>query len=80
MSSFSIDDLRRQALDVFGKELTDEQLEVYKGRLPTMLQNVRLLQDWEKRLEQAHPAQIQRITAAPDGDESRNGDEGRSDG
>lgn len=60
MSSPSIDDLKRDAREVFGKDLTDEQAEAYKGRLPTMVQNVRLLADWGKRLEQAHPAQIQR--------------------
>ena len=32
------------------RSLSDEQLEAYKGRLPTMLQNVRLLAAWGKRL------------------------------
>ncbi len=55
----SIDDLKREALDVFGQALSDEKLEIYKGRLPTMLDNVRLLAAWGKRLDQAQPAQIQ---------------------
>lgn len=66
MSSSSIDELKREALEVFGKSLSDEQLEIYKGRLPTMLQNVRLLAEWGKRLEQAHPAQIHRPVAIGD--------------
>lgn len=68
MSSLSIDDLRREALEVFGKALSDEQLEIYKGRLPTMLQNVRLLESWDRRLDQAHPAQIQCPVDMQDGD------------
>ena len=74
MSSFSIDDLKREALGLFGRELSDEQLEIYQGRLPTMLQNVRLLQDWGKRLEKAHPAQIQCPAASPDSDATPNSD------
>lgn len=58
--SSSIEALKQQALEVFGKSLSDEQLEAYKGRLPTMLQNVKLLERWGKRLAEAHPAQIQR--------------------
>ncbi len=59
MSSPSIDDLKREAQEVFGQALSDEKLEIYKGRLPTMLENVRLLAAWGKRLDQAQPAQIQ---------------------
>lgn len=65
MSSSSIDELKQEALEVFGKALSDEQLEIYKGRLPTMLQNVRLLEEWSKRLEQDQPAQIQRLVDTP---------------
>lgn len=67
MSSQSIDELKREALEVFGKALSDEQVELYQGRLPTMLQNVQLLAEWGKRLEQAHPAQIQHPIASSDG-------------
>ena len=59
MSSPPSDDLQRQALEVFGKALSDEQLELYQGRLPTMLENVDLLRDWSKRLDDTYPAQIQ---------------------
>lgn len=59
MSSSPSDDLKQQSLDVFGKALSDEQLELYKGRLPTMLENVDLLRGWSKRLGDAYPAQIQ---------------------
>ena len=74
MSSLSIDELRREALEVFGKALSDEQLEIYKGRLPTMLQNVRLLEAWGERLDQAQPAQIQRPAGIQDdGEDSVDG-------
>ena len=59
MSSPPRDDLKQQALDVFGKALSDKQIELYKGRLPTMLQNVDLLAGWSKRLDDTYPAQIQ---------------------
>jgi len=68
MPSVSLDELKRQALEVFGRELSDQQLEIYKGRLPTMLQNVRLLEDWGGRLEKAHPAQVQCPLAIQGGD------------
>lgn len=71
MSSFSNDELKKVTLEVFGRELSDEQLEIYKGRLPTMLQNVRLLQEWGERLDQAHPAQIQYPVEAERGDKGR---------
>lgn len=57
----SIDALKQQALEIFGKRLSDEQLEAYKGRLPTMVQNVQLLERWSTHLDHAQPAQIQRL-------------------
>jgi hypothetical protein len=72
MSSRSIDQLRRETLEVFGRDLSDQQLELDQGRLPTMLQNVRLLAEWSRRLDQVGPAQIHRAL------ESR--DEGQADG
>ena len=54
----SIETLKRGALEVFGVTLTDEQAEIYRGRLPTMLENVRLLQGWAARLGETGPAQI----------------------
>ena len=64
MSSPSIEELKREALEVFGVTLTDEQADIYKGRLPTMLQNVRRLESWAGRLGDTAPAQIQQIPDA----------------
>lgn len=64
MSEPSIETLKREALEVFGVTLTDEQAEMYRGRLPTMVENVRLLQGWAGRLGGTAPAQIQQTVEA----------------
>lgn len=61
----SIEALKREALEVFGVTLTDEQAVACRGRLPTMLENVRLLQGWAGRLGETAPAQIQRVIGPP---------------
>jgi hypothetical protein len=57
----SLDDLKRMARETFGRELSDAQAEAYRGRLPTMAQNIRLLRDWERRLGTLDPALVQRL-------------------
>jgi RNA methyltransferase, TrmH family len=57
----SLDDLKRMAREVFGRELSEAQAEGYRGRLPTMARNVRLLRDWERRLGTLDPALVQRV-------------------
>ena len=59
MASPSLDDLKRMARESFGRELSDAQAEAYRGRLPTMVCNRRLLRDWERRLDQIDPSQVQ---------------------
>jgi hypothetical protein len=66
MSRPSLDDLKRMARETFGRELSDAQAEAYRGRLPTMVQNVRLLRDWERRLGTIDPALVQRVGAGHD--------------
>jgi hypothetical protein len=66
MSRPSLDDLKRMARETFGRELSDAQAEAYRGRLPTMVQNVRLLRDWERRLGTIDPAVVQRVGAGHD--------------
>ena len=56
-----LDDLKRMARETFGRELSDAQVEAYRGRLPTMVRNVRRLREWEPRLRQAEPAPVQRV-------------------
>ena len=55
----SLDDLKRMARDAFGRELSDAQAESYRGRLPTMVRNVRLLRDRERGLGTTDPSQVQ---------------------
>ena len=45
MVPLSNDDLRRLAREVFGRELTPEQAEAYRSRLPVMARNVEILTD-----------------------------------
>jgi hypothetical protein len=61
MSRPSLDDLKRMAREAFGRELSEAKAEGYRGRLPTMVRNVRLLRDWERRLGTLDPAQVQRV-------------------
>lgn len=59
MSSPSLEDLKRMARESFGRELSDALAEAYRGRLPTMVRNRRLLRDWERRLATIDPSQVQ---------------------
>ena len=66
MSRPSRDELRRMALESFGRELSEAQADAYRGRLPTMARNARLLRDWERRLGTLDPAQVQRVGGGHD--------------
>ena len=66
MSRPSLDDLKQMAREVFGRELSDAQADAYRGRLPTMAKNVRLLRDWERRLGAIDPALVQRVGGGHD--------------
>ena len=66
MSTPSLDDLKRMAREAFGRELSAAQAEAYRGRLPTMARNRRLLRDWERRLGTIDPAQVQQLGAGDD--------------
>jgi hypothetical protein len=57
----SVDELKKLARETFGRDLSDAQAEAYRGRLPTMAQNVRRLREWEPRLRDAGPALVQRV-------------------
>jgi hypothetical protein len=62
----TIDDLKRMARETFGRELSDAEAAAYRGRLPTMVANVRRLREWEPRLRHAEPALVQRVREAGD--------------
>jgi hypothetical protein len=61
MSGPSIAELQRIAREAFGRQLSEAQAEAYRGRLPTMVQNVERLQRWAERLGDTAPAQVQRM-------------------
>jgi hypothetical protein len=68
MSKPSIAELQKMARATFGRELSEAQAEAYRGRLPTMVQNVLRLQQWARRLGETAPAQVQRMLGT-DGDD-----------
>ena len=60
VSQPSIDDLQQIARDGFGRDLSAEQAERYRGRLPVMGQAARLIDEWAARLEETAPAAVHR--------------------
>ncbi len=68
MSEPTIAELQKMARATFGRELSEAQALAYRGRLPTMVQNIQRLQGWAKRLGDTAPAQVQRMLGT-DGDD-----------
>jgi hypothetical protein len=66
MSGPSIAELQRMARETFGRELSEAEAEAARGRLPTMVRNVERLRQWEKRLGDTAPAQVQQTLAGGD--------------
>ncbi|MGI9490086.1 MAG: hypothetical protein ACR2RF_30215 [Geminicoccaceae bacterium] len=64
MPTLSNDELKRQVEAVFGTTLTDAEIEAGKGRLPTMVDNARLLAGWAGRFGTMGPAQVLQVTEA----------------
>jgi hypothetical protein len=48
--------LQQIAHDVFGRELSLDEIEVYRGRLAVMIDAIRILQTWEPQLDNTEPA------------------------
>jgi hypothetical protein len=61
MAKPTTEELKAMARETFGRELSDEEAEAYRGRLPTMVQNVQRLRAWEPRLRHAEPALVQQV-------------------
>ena len=61
MAKPTTDELKAMARENFGRELSEAQAQAYRGRLPTMVRNVRRLRDWAPRLREAEPALVQRV-------------------
>ncbi len=73
MVAQSNDELKREVEAEFGTTLTEAEIESGKGRLPTMLDNARLLADWGAKLGTTCPSQMLQVAEAParkaDGDD-----------
>ncbi len=46
------------ARDAFGRDLSEGEIEVYRTRLPAMVQAVTMLKEWESRLNDTVPATV----------------------
>ena len=58
MSRFSTAELQKMARDTFGRDLSEGEIEVYRTRLPAMVQAVTMLEEWESRLRDTVPATV----------------------
>jgi len=58
MAQATVEELKRMALETFGRALTDQQVEAYRGRLPVMLAAAKLLAEWDGRLGDVEPASV----------------------
>ena len=69
MAEPTVEELQRIARETFGRELSPEQAESYRGRLPTMDRAVRTLRAWAGRLWNVEPAPVYRVPVeGEDGD------------
>jgi hypothetical protein len=50
--------LQQIARDVFGRELSLDEVEAYRGRLSVMVDAIRILQAWEPQLRHTEPAAV----------------------
>ncbi|MBT3269311.1 hypothetical protein HN371_19350 [Candidatus Poribacteria bacterium] len=60
VSQPSVEELQQIARDGFGRDLSAEQAERYRGRLPVMGQAARLIDEWAARLDETAPAAVHR--------------------
>ena len=58
MSRLSIAELQKMARDTFGRDLSEGEIEVYRTRLPAMVQAGTMLEEWEARLNDTVPATV----------------------
>ncbi|RMF83619.1 MAG: hypothetical protein D6736_21150 [Nitrospinota bacterium] len=60
MAQLSTAELQRMARETFGRELSAEQAEAFRSRLPFLVEAIHLLQEWEDRLQESEPAAVHR--------------------
>ena len=68
MSRLSITELQKMARETFGRDLSEGEIEVYRTRLPAMVQAVTMLEEWESRLKDTVPVTVH-VTLVVDTDD-----------
>ncbi len=59
----STSELQQLAREILGHDVSAEQAEAYRARLPTMARVVRTLRKWEPQLREVEPAAVYRVLA-----------------
>lgn len=57
-------ELQQMARNTFGRELSAEKAEAYRGRLPVMVRAAHILQAWEAQLRHDEPAAVHSLLAS----------------
>ena len=68
MSRLSITEVQKMARETFGRDLSKGEIEVYRTRLPAMVQAVTMLKEWESRLKNTVPVTVH-VTPVVDTDD-----------
>ncbi len=68
MSRLSITEVQKMARETFGRGLSEGEIEVYRTRLPAMVQAVTMLEEWESRLKDTVPVTVH-VTPVVDTDD-----------
>ena len=58
MKSQSLDDLRKDLREAFGRDFSEKELEIYGDRFRRQLLQIRRLEAWEDRLGLTEPATV----------------------
>lgn len=63
----STSELQQLAREILGHEVSAEQAEAYRARLPTMARVVRVLRTWEPQLREVEPAAVYSVLVSGNG-------------
>lgn len=58
MNGQSLDDLRKDLREAFGRDFSEKELEIYGDRFRRQLLQIRRLEAWEDRLGLTEPATV----------------------
>lgn len=60
----STSELQQLAREILGHDVSAEQAEAYRVRLPTMARVARILREWEPQLREVEPAAVYSVLAS----------------